>query len=173
MRGETLVSIPSPFRPKLAVSRATALPALLAACLLLAAGTAAATTYKWTDANGRVVYSDQPPPTSIKSETVLAPPPPPSNPAAVKDLTKQEGEFKKRQMEAVDNAKKAETLRADNVKRNEMCTRAQAQIRTLSAEQVQLVRQNAKGEDVYVDNTTRRKERSELEVWIKANCLAS
>ncbi len=153
-------------------SCARALPALLAACLLLAAGAASATTYKWTDANGRVVYSDQPPPTNVKTETVQAPPPR-ANPAAVKELTKQEGEFKKRQMDAADNAQKTETLRAENVKRNEMCTRAQGQIRTLSAEQVQLVRQNQKGEDVYVDNTTRRKERGELEVWIKANCLAS
>jgi len=167
-----LASIRSSSTLKQPTSGARALPALLAACLLVAAGAAAATTYKWTDANGRVVYSDQPPPTNVKSETVQAPPPR-ANPAAAKDLTKQEGEFKKRQMDAAENAKKSETLRAENVKRNEMCTRAQGQIRTLSAEQVQLVRQNAKGEDVYVDNTTRRKERGELEVWVKANCLAS
>ncbi len=168
-----MVSIPSPTSLNQPSSRARALPALLAACLLLAAGAAGATTYKWTDANGRIVYSDQPPPTSVKSETVVAPPPPPANPSAVKDLAKQEAEFKKRQLDSADNAKKAESLRAENVKRNEMCTRAQGQIRTLSAEQVQLVRQNAKGEDVYVDNTTRRKERGELEIWIKANCVTS
>ncbi len=167
-----MVSIPSFSSLQQPASHLGAWRVLLAGCLLLVAGAAAATTYKWTDANGRIVYSDQPPPTSIKSETVQAPPPP-ANAAAVKDLTKQEGEFKKRQMDATENAKKAETLRAENVKRNEMCTRAQGQIRTLSTEQVQMIRQNAKGEDVYVDNTTRRRERGELEVWIKANCLAS
>ena len=38
--------------------------------LLLAAPSAVATTYKWTDAGGRVVYSDQPPAGNIKSEIV-------------------------------------------------------------------------------------------------------
>ena len=34
---------------------------------------AAAALYKWTDANGRVVYSDQPPTPSVKAETLNAP----------------------------------------------------------------------------------------------------
>ena len=45
-------------------------PLLLAACLLAVtlASSAAAALYKWTDAQGRTVYSDQPPSTSVKSE---------------------------------------------------------------------------------------------------------
>ena len=139
--------------------------------LLLAAVPAAATLYKWTDANGRVVYSDQPPAGNIKSEVVQGPPPP-ANAAAVKDLTKQEGEFKKRQLDAAENTKKSDAQRAEQVKRNEMCTRALGQTRTLAAEEVPMVRKNEKGEDVFVDNAVRRRERAELDIWIKANCTA-
>jgi hypothetical protein len=46
----------------------------------------------------------------------------------------------------------------------------QAQIRQLAAEQISLVRVNEKGEQVYVDDATRRKERTNLETWVKANC---
>lgn len=146
-------------------------PAALAALLLLAAGPAAATLYKWTDANGRVVYSDQPPPGNIKSE-IMQGPPPPSNTTAVKDFNKQEGEFKKRQLDAAENAKKSDAQRAEAVKRNEMCTRALGQTRTLAAEEVPIVRKNEKGEDVFVDNEVRRRERADLDTWMKANCQA-
>ena len=45
-------------------------PLLLGACMLAAtcAGTAAAALYKWTDAQGRIVYSDQPPAANVKTE---------------------------------------------------------------------------------------------------------
>ncbi|MCC6869698.1 MAG: DUF4124 domain-containing protein, partial [Burkholderiales bacterium] len=43
--------------------------ALLAAGALALAGTSAAALYKWTDASGRVVYSDQPPTGNVKVET--------------------------------------------------------------------------------------------------------
>ncbi len=139
--------------------------------VLLTASSVAATLYKWTDANGRVVYSDQPPAGNFKVEIVQAPPPP-ANAAAVKDLTKLEGAFKKRQLEAAENAKKSDAQRTDQVKRNEMCTRALGQTRTLTAEEVPMYRKNEKGDDVFVDNAVRRRERAELDVWIKANCTA-
>lgn len=147
------------------------LPALVATLLLLAAGPVAATLYKWTDANGRVVYSDQPPMGNVKSE-IMQGPPPPANPTAVKDLTKQETEFKKRQLDAADSAKKTDTLRADQVKRNEACTRALAQARMLAATEVPIMRRNDKGEDIFLDDATRRRERSEVDIWIKGNCTA-
>ena len=147
------------------------LPAGLAALLLLIAGPSAATLYKWTDANGRAVYSDQPPQGNIKSEIVQGPPPP-SNTAALKELNKQEGAFKKRQLDASENAKKADTQRAESAKRSELCTRALGQNRTLAAEEIPMVRKNEKGEDVFVNNEIRRRERADLDIWIKANCTA-
>lgn len=148
--------------------RASALALALLGGLALS-GVASSTTYKWVDANGRVVYSDQPPSGNVKAEIVQGAPPP-SNPNAVKSLAAQEAEFKKRQIAAADSAKKAETQRADVAKRNQQCTRAETQIKQLSTEQIGLVRYNEKGEVVYVDDATRRKEREQLEIWIRANC---
>jgi hypothetical protein len=55
----------------------------LAAALLAAAyaAGAGAALYKWTDAQGRIVYSDQPPAANVKTEQ-LRPPPPAANPNA-------------------------------------------------------------------------------------------
>ncbi len=156
---------------KLSSSPRHLFPALVATLLLLAAGPATATLYKWTDANGRVVYSDQPPSGNIKSE-IMQGPPPPANPTAVKDLTRQETDFKKRQLDAAESAKKSDTLRADQVKRNEACTRALAQARMLAATEVPIMRRNDKGEDVFMDDATRRRERTEVDIWVKGNCTA-
>jgi hypothetical protein len=148
--------------------RTAALALALLGCLALP-GVASSATYKWVDANGRVVYSDQPPTGNVKAEIVQGAPPP-ANPNAVKELASKEADFKKRQIEAADNAKKADTQRAELAKKGEQCTRAQTQIKQLAAEQIGLVRYNEKGEIVYVDDATRRKEREQLELWVKANC---
>lgn len=145
--------------------------ALFAACAVavLFANPAAAALYKWTDANGRVVYSDQPPAGNEKYE-IVGGAAPPSNPNAVKDLAAKEAEFRKRQTDAAKAEKKSDAERVKQAKLNEMCERARANVRTLAAEQVALVRHNEKGEAVPVDDATRRRERVEVEAWIKANC---
>ena len=130
---------------------------------------ASAVLYKWTDATGRVVYSDLPPTGDVKVEIVNGPAPA-ANPNAVKEMAAKDVEMKKRQAEAAEKEKKSETDRVQVAKRNEQCQRAQMQIKQLGAEQVAFVRYNEKGEVVYVDDATRRKERTELELWTKANC---
>lgn len=149
-------------------------PALaVGACVFaaLAAGNAAAALYKWTDANGRVVYSDQPPTSNVKYERVDGASPP-SNPNAVQEMAAKEAEFKKRQADAVKADRKSDTERIQQAKRNEMCDRARSNIRTLAAEQVALVRHNEKGEQIVVDDATRRRERVEIEAWVKDNCAS-
>jgi hypothetical protein len=138
-------------------------------CTLLALPAAAA-LYKWTDANGHVVYSDQPPPGDVKTETLKGPPPP-ANPNAVKDMAAKDLELKKKRADAAEKDKKAETQRADANKRAEQCQRAQLQVRQLAAEQVPITRINEKGETVYMDDATRRKERDLIEVWVRQNCM--
>ena len=151
-----------------------AMPRITAAVLLAAgafalAGPVSGTLYKWTDANGRVVYSDQPPPGNVKVETIQGAPPP-SNPNAVKELAAKEAEYKKRQLDAADAAKKAEAQRAELAKVGDACTRAQLRIKQLAAEMIGLARYNEKGEIVLVDEATRRREREQLDNWYKANC---
>ena len=75
-----------------------------------------------------------------------------------------------RQADAVEKDKKADEKRVELAKRDEQCQRAQSNIRQLSAEQVALVRYNEKGEAFYVDDATRRRERVEIEAWMRQNC---
>ncbi len=141
------------------------------AVALVAAGALAQVpqVYRYVDPTGRVVYSDQPPPGDVKTQIVQGAPPP-SNPNAVKDMANKDLELRKRAKDAAEKEKKEETARAEMAKRNEQCTRVEGQIRQLAAEQLALVRVNEKGETVYVDDATRRKERDDLAAWQKQNC---
>jgi hypothetical protein len=143
---------------------------LLALCVAALALPASATLYKWTDASGRVVYSDIPPTGDVKVEIVTGAPPP-SNPNAVKDMAAQQAEIKKRQTDAAEKEKKAEEKRLEVNKMAEQCDRARLQVKQLAAEQIPYVRMNEKGEMVYLDEATRRKERDETEKWIASACV--
>ena len=148
---------------------------VVALALALVLGTFAATApawgalYKWTDANGRVVYSDQPPPGDMKID-VIAAPPAPSNPNAMKDMANKEVENKKQQQEAAANSKKALQQRADAEKRLDACKSARAEITRLAADQIILYSVNEKGETIVMNEADRRRRRETLETFIKANC---
>ncbi|MFO1305297.1 MAG: DUF4124 domain-containing protein [Burkholderiales bacterium] len=144
----------------------TTLVALAFALLIAPAG---AITYKWTDANGRVVYSDMPPTGNVKYETIGAPPPP-ANPKAVQDLAAKDLELKKRQFDAAERDKKAEAERTEYIKKVEQCNRAESNVRQLAAETTALIRYNEKGEPFVVDEATRRRDRAQVEAYIRQNC---
>lgn len=147
---------------------ASAAIAAVIACLLLPAPAAAA-LYKWTDANGRVVYSDQPPPANIKAEQLNATPPP-ANPHAVREMANQEAELKKRQAERAKADEQIARTRAEAEKKSAACARAAGQVRALAAGQQAVYRINEKGERYALDDAARVKERQDLEAWLKANC---
>jgi hypothetical protein len=129
--------------------------------LCLAALPADAQTYKWTDADGKIHYSDQPPPANAKDQGTVkgrkpaAPAPDAAAdkgaPAKAKTYVEQEAEFKKRQVEAAErNA--AEKKKADEVaekKRN--CETARTQLRGLQAGG-RVSQTNAKGELEYMSD---------------------
>jgi Skp family chaperone for outer membrane proteins len=141
-----------------------------AALLLLAAPAARAALYKWTDANGRVIYSDQPPNGNFKVEAINGPPPP-SNPNAVKELANKEAELKQNKMLRADEEAKAAKAKVDTDKKREQCTRVRGQVTMMQNDQnVLLFRSNEKGEPVYMDDVARRKERDQLEGWLRDNC---
>ena len=81
--------------------------------------------HKWTDASGRVIYSDQPPPGNVKVETINAPPPA-SNPNAVKELATKEADLKKKQLRAEEETK-TNKARVDANMRRQECQRARGQ----------------------------------------------
>jgi hypothetical protein len=141
----------------------TALAALIALALAAPAGAA---LYKWVDANGRTVYSDLPPPGDVKHEVVGAAPPP-ANPDAAKELANREAEFRKRQADRAEEAKKADKSRADVQKLGGFCTQARSQIAGLRSVDLAMFRLNEKGERVQMDEGARRAEADRLEALMK------
>jgi Skp family chaperone for outer membrane proteins len=154
----------------LAPRRAASCVGIFVAALLLVAAPALATTYKWTDANGRVIYSDQPPSGNFKVEALHAPPPP-DNPNAAKELANKEAELQKRRQMRTEEESKAAKVRVEaNVKR-EQCERTRGQIATLTqSDQIVIYTTNAQGERATMDNAARIRERQQLEAWLRENC---
>ena len=144
--------------------------AALAACALAAAAPAAAALYKWTDANGRVVYSDQPPSAAtVKAET-LAPLPPAANPNAAKELAQKDADLRKRTTERAESAAKADKDRTAKEQRAEECTRIASTLKQLSWSEVKIYRANDKGEQVEMDDAAKQRERARLEGLQKEHC---
>ena len=139
---------------------------LLALACLAGAPCASAALYKWVDANGRTVYSDQPPMGNVKAE-IVGGAPPPSNPDALKDMAGKEAEFKKRQMDRAEDAKKLEKNRADAQKLNAFCQQARAQVAGLGRIDTVMFRVNEKGERVQMDDAARKAEAERLEQMMR------
>ncbi|MEO8305355.1 MAG: DUF4124 domain-containing protein [Betaproteobacteria bacterium] len=162
----------------LATPASTALVALgacaLAAALAAIPMPAAAALYKWTDANGRVIYSDQPPTGNFKVEAINSPPPP-ANPNAVKELAAKEAELTQKRVLRADEEAKATKARTESAQKKEQCAKMRGQIAMLASDQNQQIlifRSNDKGQPVYMDDGSRRREREQLEAWVKENCTA-
>lgn len=140
----------------------------LAAGMLIGASPAGAVLYKWVDSNGRVSYSDQPPPANVKAEIVNGAPPP-AAPDAVRAMASQEADLKKRQAQRAEDQKKAEKLRADAVAQQQECIEAKGRIRVYESDQL-ITRINEKGEQVYIDEATRARERERLQAQVRERC---
>jgi len=151
--------------------RSPALPLAIALVLgtFCMAQPALGALYKWVDANGRVVYSDQPPTGDIKVETISGPPPP-SNPNATQDLANKQLESKKQQAEVAADTKKAAQQRVDAERRLTSCREARAEVSRLSADQILLYNLNEKGEQVFLNDAERKRRREAAELFVKGNC---
>jgi Skp family chaperone for outer membrane proteins len=141
------------------------------AALALAAAPAMATTYKWTDANGRVIYSDQPPPGNVKVESIAAPPPP-ANPNAVKELANKEADLQQKKLLRADEEAKATKARLEADKKRDQCGKVRGQMIMLQSGENQIYRSNDKGQQVYMDDVARRRELEQLGTWVRENCSA-
>jgi len=131
------------------------------ATLALVATSAAAATYKWTDANGRVVYSDQPPAGNVKYETIGGAPPP-ANPEAAKELATKDAEFRKRQQEQAESAAKSEKASADAVRQRNFCQQVRNQLAGMTQTNVALYRLDDKGQRVMLTDADRKAEIDKL-----------
>ncbi len=148
----------------------------LALCVLVLP--AWADLYKWTDENGKVHYSDQPPTGDVRKEESLKQPrsaaasEAPTAAAAGKPKTaaEQDMEFRKRRVEAAEAEAKAqkEAEAADEKKRN--CQRATAQVASLERGG-RLTRPGPNGEQNYMTDQEIAKEvvnaRKAADSWCK------
>lgn len=135
-------------------------------CLLIAP--VWADLYKWTDQNGKVHYSDQPPPANAKKSApvkVITPPPAAATPqtadaprtadakgsAAAKTPAEQEMEFRQRRLkEAEAEAKAQKDAQAqEDKKRN--CQRAKDQVASLERGG-RVTRPGSDGEQIYLSD---------------------
>jgi Skp family chaperone for outer membrane proteins len=132
-----------------------------------AAGAMAA-LYKWTDAQGRVVYSDQPPQANVKTEQLRGAPPP-ANPNAAKELAQREADFRKRQTDAADAAAKSGKQRASSEQQAESCAQAKGELKQLAESQLAIYRYNEKGEREVMNDDARGRERAKLNTWMRDN----
>jgi hypothetical protein len=142
-------------------------PMLAAAALVAVAVSpiASAALYKWVDANGRTVYSDQPP-VGMKSELVGAAAPP-SNPDAMKELANKDAELRKRQSDRLEDANKSAKARSDAQKLATFCTQARTQASGMRRTDVAMYRLNEKGERVPMDDAARKAEADRLDAMVK------
>ena len=144
----------------------------------LFAGPAVAETYKWTDADGKVHYSDQPPPANVKNEVTLKPPKQsapankdtPAAKAKAKDYVGQEAEFRKRQVETAER-EAAEKKKADEAaEKIKNCDQARAQLKNLQTGG-RVTMTNAQGEREYMNDAqiAQETERSKkvVDSWCK------
>jgi len=124
--------------------------------------------YKWTDENGKVHYSDQPPPGDAKPKqtqtlkesksAAVAPNAAGAKPAAgAKTPVEQEMEFRKRRLEAAEGEAKAkkDAEAAEEKKRN--CERANAQVASLQRGG-RMTRPGPNGEQIYMSDAEIAKE---------------
>ncbi len=150
--------------------RTAPLVAAAALACALAAGAADATLYKWTDANGRVVYSDQPPTGNVKVE-IVGGAAPPDNPNAARDLANKDVEMKKAQRERAEESAKTGKAHADVVKRAEICDQARAAVRMYQSDnKLPLYRLNEKGERILVNDEERRRKLEEQQRLAREYC---
>ncbi len=159
--------MPKPVGQHTSMPMRIARTALALALVVATGGSAMAALYKWTDANGRIVYSDQPPPAgSPATAEVLKAPPPPSNPNAVKEMAAKEADFKKRQTDRADSASKAEKSKTDSEKRADSCAQLRGQSRLLTSGE-NVFRFNDKGERVFYDDAAKAKELQRIDGLVR------
>ena len=154
--------------------RLLSLPLLIVAAL--AALPAGAQMYKWTDANGRVQYSDKPPPGGAKAGQVTR-----SNVSTVqsgsapsagggpKSPAEQEQEFRKRQAEQEEAQKKAQKVAEEQKSKQANCQNAQRQLAAMQSGQ-RISTLDEKGERRFLEDAEIQQEAAKSQAEVSRWC---
>jgi hypothetical protein len=139
---------------------------LLGVCVALAEQN----MYRWTDAEGRIHYSDRPPPPEVRdykaltrsgSEAASG-----GDSGSAQSLAEKEAEFAHRRNEQAKKEAEAEKLAAE---RRQNCELARANYNTVSAGG-RITRRNAQGEVVYLTDEEIEAESSQARVEMEKWC---
>lgn len=131
------------------------------ACGCLQAMPALGELYKWTDAEGKVHYSDQPPPPNVKQPVTVKPripaaptaaPEAAGAPAAApKSYEEQNSEFNRRRVEAAEREAAAKKAAKEAAEKKKNCELSKAQLARAQSG-TRITRFNDKGETVYLSD---------------------
>ena len=137
---------------------------VVCAALLVALPVSAQQIYKWTDAQGQVHYTTEPPPGGAKPQKSLAVPPSLAPAAsgngkasAPKSFAEKELEFRQRRIAAEEARAKQAQEQAAQKDKQQNCQQAQAQLRALQSG-ARVAKFNEKGERVYLEDSQREQE---------------
>lgn len=169
-----------------------ALPALAFLLAVASLSGPAHAQWQWRDADGRMVLSDRPPPTEVPLRNILraprgvnvprapaseagTPKPAPetaaaSTPApAAKTIAERDIDYRKRQAEAAESAKKAEEAAAEARATREACSALRRNLAALDSGQ-RIVQIDEKGERSYLDDAGRSTETDKIREQISQRC---
>lgn len=150
----------------------------------LVSAPAGAETYKWTDADGKIHYSDQPPPANAKEQTTVKPrkpsaPATSASPSASekgetaakpKSYVEQEAEFRKRQVETAEREAADKKKAAEAAEKKQNCEQARGQLKSLESGG-RITRTNAQGEREYLNDAELAQEiergKKSVDAWCK------
>lgn len=133
-------------------------------------------TYKWTDAQGKVHYSDQPPPANVKQSATVktrkpsggSPPPTPEAAAAPKSAAEQEADFRQRKVEASEREAIQKQADAEAAQKKQNCEQSRLYLKKVQ-EGGRISRYNAQGEVEYLEDAQVAQEavnaRKTMESW--------
>lgn len=122
--------------------------------VLACAVPAQAELYKWTDGEGRVHYSDQPPTVNAQTVKHVTAGQSEATAQATQSLNARDQDFQKRRKEAEDARAKAKNEAAQARVKRENCARARNNLGTLH-NTPRVYTTNAAGQRIYMDDAAR------------------
>jgi hypothetical protein len=150
------------------------------ACGCLPAMPALGELYKWTDAEGKVHYSDQPPPPNVK-QPVTVKPRSPAAPAAApeaagtpaaapKSYVEKDAEFNRRRVEAAEREAAANKAAKEAADKKKNCEQAKAHLAGMQSGGRRITRHDEKGELVYLSDAEIAQETARAEQVAESWC---
>jgi hypothetical protein len=143
--------------------------ALLTFVCLFACTSAYAALYKWTDASGKIHYSDQPPIIDTQSLKSSHTGQAEATSQATKSLNAKDQEYQKRRKDE-DEARAKADAEAERMRvKRENCTRARNALDTLQ-NTPRVYSTNAAGQRVYLDDAARASAQASAQKSVSENC---